>query len=281
MTSTINASTTGVGGVITTADNSGVLALQGAGTTGITINANGSIGLGTSPSYGTAGQPLLAGGSLAQPTFGTLGISAGGTGQTNQHDAFNALAPITSVGDLIIGDGINSSIRLPIGTTSQVLTSNGTTATWSTPSTGVSTFSAGTTGLTPASATTGTVTLGGTLIIANGGTNGSANPVAGAIAYGSGTTYAFTAAGTSTQVLLSSGAGTPTWGNQSSLSVGSATSATTATTATNIAGGIASQIPYQSAAGTTGFIANGTAGQVLTSAGTSVPAWGGINGGTF
>lgn len=272
MTSTINASTTGVGGVITTADNSGVLALQGAGTTGITINANGSIGLGTSPSYGTAGQPLLAGGSLAQPTFGTLGISAGGTGQTNQHDAFNALAPITSVGDLIIGDGTNSSIRLPIGTTSQVLTSNGTTATWSTPSTGVASFSAGTTGLTPASATTGTVTLGGTLIIANGGTNGSANPVAGAIAYGSGTTYAFTAAGTSSQVLLSGGAGTPTWGNQSALSVG---------TATNIAGGIASQIPYQSAAGTTGFIANGTAGQVLTSAGTSVPAWGGINGGTF
>jgi hypothetical protein len=65
---------------------------------------------------------------------------------------------------------------------------------------------------------------------------------------------------------------------QSTLSVGSAT---TATTATNLAGGIASQIPYQSAAGTTAFIANGTAGQVLTSAGTSVPTWSGISGGTF
>lgn len=50
--------------------------------------------------------------------------------------------------------------------------------------------------------------------------------------------------------------------------------ATTATTATNLAGGIASQIPYQTAAGTTSFISNGTSGQVLTSNGTSAPSWG-------
>jgi hypothetical protein len=41
----------------------------------------------------------------------------------------------------------------------------------------------------------------------------------------------------------------------------------------NLAGGAASQIPYQSAAGTTTFIANGTSGQVLTSNGTSAPSW--------
>lgn len=41
----------------------------------------------------------------------------------------------------------------------------------------------------------------------------------------------------------------------------------------NLAGGAASQIPYQSAAGTTTFIANGTTGQVLTSNGTSAPSW--------
>ena len=49
--------------------------------------------------------------------------------------------------------------------------------------------------------------------------------------------------------------------------------ATTATTATNLAGGIASQIPYQSAAGTTAFIANGTPGYVLKSTGTTPPEW--------
>lgn len=42
---------------------------------------------------------------------------------------------------------------------------------------------------------------------------------------------------------------------------------------TNIANGIASQIPYQTAANTTAFIPNGTAGQILTSNGTSVPTW--------
>lgn len=47
--------------------------------------------------------------------------------------------------------------------------------------------------------------------------------------------------------------------------------ATTATTATNLAGGAASQIPYQSSAGTTAFIANGTSGQVLKSNGASAP----------
>ena len=41
----------------------------------------------------------------------------------------------------------------------------------------------------------------------------------------------------------------------------------------NISGGAASQVVYQTGANTTGFIANGTSGQVLTSAGSSVPTW--------
>lgn len=46
-----------------------------------------------------------------------------------------------------------------------------------------------------------------------------------------------------------------------------------ATSATNIAGGGASKLVYQTATNTTGFIDNGTAGQVLTSNGSSVPSW--------
>ena len=45
------------------------------------------------------------------------------------------------------------------------------------------------------------------------------------------------------------------------------------TSVANLAGGIASQIPYQTAAGSTSFIANGTSGQVLKSNGTSVPTF--------
>lgn len=79
--------------------------------------------------------------------------------------------------------------------------------------TGVLSFSGGTTGLTPATSTTGAVTLAGTLAIANGGTNGSATPTAGAVAYGTGTAYAFSAAGTSGYFLKSGGSGAPTWSN--------------------------------------------------------------------
>jgi hypothetical protein len=73
------------------------------------------------------------------------------------------------------------------------------------------TVSGGTTGLTPATATAGAVTLAGTLAVANGGTNATATPAAGAVPYGTGTAYAFSAVGTSGQVLQSNGASAPTW----------------------------------------------------------------------
>ncbi len=51
----------------------------------------------------------------------------------------------------------------------------------------------------------------GTLPIARGGTNASATPTAGAVAYGTGSAYSFTGAGTAGQVLTSGGTGAPTW----------------------------------------------------------------------
>jgi hypothetical protein len=54
---------------------------------------------------------------------------------------------------------------------------------------------------------------GSTIGIAYGGTNSTATPTAGAIAYGTGSAYAFTAQGTSGQCLQSGGAGSPTWGS--------------------------------------------------------------------
>jgi hypothetical protein len=52
---------------------------------------------------------------------------------------------------------------------------------------------------------------GNTIAINRGGTNGTATPTAGAVPYGTGTAYAFSAAGTTGQVLTSAGSGTPTW----------------------------------------------------------------------
>jgi hypothetical protein len=94
----------------------------------------------------------------ASNVTGTVAIANGGTGQTTASAAFNALSPITSTGDLIIGNGTNSSTRLAIGTNGYVLTSNGTTATWSASTGGVSSIT-GTASQITASASTGAVTL--------------------------------------------------------------------------------------------------------------------------
>jgi hypothetical protein len=122
----------------------------------------------------------------ASNVTGTVAIANGGTGQTSASAAFNALSPVTTTGDLIIGNGTNSSTRLPIGANTYVLTSNGTTAAWAASTGGVTSFSAGTTGFTPSTGTTGAVTLAGTLNVANGGT-GLTSLTANYIPYGNGT----------------------------------------------------------------------------------------------
>jgi hypothetical protein len=58
------------------------------------------------------------------------------------------------------------------------------------------------------------------LPIAMGGTNSSATPTNGGVAYGNGTQYQFSAAGTAGQVLQSNGAAAPTWVSVNSLIAG-------------------------------------------------------------
>jgi hypothetical protein len=76
--------------------------------------------------------------------------------------------------------------------------------------------------------------------------------------------------GTAGQVLRSNGTTlAPTW-----TSAPAGLAAATATTATNIAGGTGGAVHYQSAANTPALLANGTAGQVLQSNGTTLaPTW--------
>lgn len=112
----------------------------------------------------------------------TLPIANGGTGEITQQDALNALAGAVTNGYVLQGDGTNVSM----------------------------------TALSASTITTGT------LPIAYGGTNGSASPTAGGIAYGDGSAYAFTSVGTSGQVLTSNGAGVPTWNTPTSFTYPSA-----------------------------------------------------------
>ena len=72
MTTTLNASTAGAGGFIATSDNSGVLALQTAGTTAITVDASQNVGIGVTPSAWTSTfKALQIGASTAVSNYGT------------------------------------------------------------------------------------------------------------------------------------------------------------------------------------------------------------------
>ena len=159
---------------------------------------------------------------LANDVTGTLPVANGGTGQTTAAAAFNALAPVTSTGDLIVGNGANSSTRLPIGSNGFLLSSDGTTAVWTAATaSGVTSFSAGTTGFTPSTGSTGAVTLAGTLGVANGGT-GAASLTLNNVLLGNGTSAPqFIAPGTSGNVLTSNGT---TWASTASSSGGGAES---------------------------------------------------------
>lgn len=76
----------------------------------------------------------------------------------------------------------------------------------------------------------------------------------------------FTGVGTLGQVLVSGGSGAPYWSTN-------VPAAGTAGSATNLLGGTAGNLPYQSGSGTTQFISNGSAGQLLKSQGSAAPVW--------
>jgi hypothetical protein len=53
---------------------------------------------------------------------GTVAIANGGTGQTTAANAFNALSPLTTLGDILYEETGGVGARLPIGSANQVLT---------------------------------------------------------------------------------------------------------------------------------------------------------------
>lgn len=75
---------------------------------------------------GSTGNALMVSGGV--PTWGTLTIAGGGTGQTTKAPAFDALSPMSAGGDLIYGGASGTGTRLANGSAGQVLTSAGGTA---------------------------------------------------------------------------------------------------------------------------------------------------------
>jgi hypothetical protein len=133
--------------------------------------------------------------------------SAGGTGLT----AYTA-------GDMLYYASGTILSKLAIGAAGAYMSSTGSAPQWSAPAAITKTDDTNVTltlGGSPSTAllNAASLTLGwtGQLGISRGGTNATATPTAGAVSYGTGTAYAFTAAGTTNQVLQSNGASAPSW----------------------------------------------------------------------
>jgi len=263
-----------------------VLANGGTGLTSYTAGDLPYFASGTAFSklaIGASNRILTSSGTAPQwtdPSTVTVGTATSATTATNvAGGAANRIVFNTA-------SGTTSFIVAPT-VASTVLQWSGSAFQWTSVGAGTVTsvnVSGGTTGLTFSGGpvtSAGTITMAGTLGISNGGTNGTATPSAGAVAYGTGTAYAFSAAGTASQVLLSGGAGAPTWSNQSALSVGTATNATnigiTDDTTTN-----ATMYPVWVTTNTGNLPAKVTSTKLSFNPSTGVlTATGGISGGTF
>jgi hypothetical protein len=230
-----NAATATTAGSSTTSTNlsggsTGAIPYQtSAGATTFLASGTGVLVGGSAPSYTTT--PALVGTNF---TGTASGLSIGGNAATAT-TATNIAGG--TVNAFPYQNAAGSSVFLAAGTVGYILQTNSTSSppAWVAPS-----------GLTVGYATN-----------ISGG-------VAGAVPYQSAVgTTGFSAAGTSSQVLLSGGTGSPTWANQSTLSVGYST---------NLNGGAAGSVPYQTGSNTTTFLAAGTNGYVLTLA-AGLPTW--------
>ena len=109
--------------------------------------------------------------------------------------------------------------------------------------------------------------------------NNIAGGTAGNIHIQSGSsTTAFIAPGSLGNLLQQQSGNTATFVSTTTLKVGYAGVSDYATIATNLQNGSAGQLPYQTGANATAFIATGTTGYVLQSNGTAVPSWVSLSG---
>lgn len=111
---------------------------------------------------GSTGQALIVASGI--PSWGTLGVAGGGTGQTNAASAFNALSPTASVGDIIYCSASSGNVnsRLVVGSTGQVLNVSGGLPAWTgavsvTTVTAATSFTVGPLVMTKASSTVGEI----------------------------------------------------------------------------------------------------------------------------
>ncbi len=224
--------------------------------------------------------PIINSGTAQDPNIGITTSDLTGKGSVVVSNGTNVLAGATPAdidvvgtnGGLFYGTG-SSSAFTPAGTAGQYLQSNGAAApTW-------------VNGSNVFGSPTVNVTNGNGQLVGGTNMNIDVNGPAGTLLYGTGASSAFTAQGTTGQVLQSNGTGAPSWVNPNAALVSSDLLGSPVVSVTNGTGrvvgagnanidvfGTNGGVMYGTGA-SSAFTAAGTAGQVLRSTGAGAPVW--------
>ena len=208
----------------------------------------GQLGIGGA-TYGTSGYVLTSGGPSAAPTWSQVSLTTGVTGTLPVGNGGTGLTSYT-IGDLIYASGTTTLSKLSDVAVGNVLLSGGVGVA---PAWGQVSLTAAVTGVLP---------------IANGGTNSNATPTQGGVGYGTGTAHAYSAAGTSGQILQSNGTSAPSWIS----TLGVANGGTGLNTATT------NGVIYGNGTSAFGVTSAGLTGQYLVGNTGSAPTWANISG---
>ena len=152
----------------------------------------------------TSGFVLSSGGLGGTPSWVALPPATTNYWQQN----LGAISPANTSNAFLLGSTSTSSATFAVNSLTGDATMSGTLTVASLTGGVVHTNANGTLNISPVDLSTETT---GTLSINHGGTNSTATPTNGGIAYGDGTRYQFTGTGGSGNILRSNGAAAPTW----------------------------------------------------------------------